>query len=394
MLLVLAVSIITLSTSTDTTKLEFWAAVGAVAGVVLFIRGFIMLREKRIIMNTPSSKIRSAAIGLVEVSGSARGPQTIPAGITGEACYYYRAIAWQLRQSGKNESWKKVADESLFVPFFVDDSTGRLLVDPQGAELDIHRNFKDEFGGSFFRSGGLMPADVNGFLVRNGLTLSERTRLEEYCIKPDYPLFVLGTLSQTSGSLQWAAGLHAPANRASLASRVSLFGPGGTAALQSLGLLPGLRVEASTSVGLATGISAVSVANRLSTPVAKASPAKSSWSTVSMDENPVMKSAPSPSDAALRSVASGSVASSVATADPDSQPTSTVDPQPSETDGFDLHPPVFLGKGTNGDPFMISSRSQREVVQSMAWKSTLCIWGGPILTLACLYFLALSFGWT
>ena len=394
MLFALLASANSISVSTDTGKLEFWAAVGAVAGVVLFIRGFIMLREKRIIMNTPSSKIRSAAIGLVEVSGSARGPQTIPAGITGEPCYYYRAIAWQLRQSGKNESWKKVADESLFVPFFVDDSTGRLLVDPQGAELDIHRDFKDEFGGSFFRSNNLMPADVNGFLVRNGLTLSERTRLEEYCIKPDYPLFVLGTLSQTSGGLQWAAGLHAPANRASLASRVSLFGPGGTSALQSLGLLPGLRVEASTSAGLATGISAVSVANRLSTPVAKASPAKSSWSTVSMDENPVMKSAPSPSDAELRSVALGGVASSVATADPDAQPTSTVDPRPSETAGFDLNPPVFLGKGSNGDPFMISSRSQREVVQSMAWKSTLCIWGGPILTLACLYFLALSFGWT
>jgi hypothetical protein len=43
---------------------------------------------------------------------------------------------------------------------------------------------------------------------------------------------------------------------------------------------------------------------------------------------------------------------------------------------------------------MISWHSQREVVQSLAWKSALCIWGGPALTLACVYFLILSLGWT
>jgi hypothetical protein len=385
----------TLTVSTDTGKLEFWAAVGAVAGVVLFIRGFMMLREKRIIMNTPSSKIRSAAMGLVEVSGAARGPQTIPAGITGEPCYYYRAIAWQLRQNGKNESWKKVADESLFVPFFVDDSTGRLLVDPQGAELDVHCNFKDEIGSSFFRTNELMPADVNGFLVRNGLTLSERTRLEEYCIKPEYPLFVLGTLSQTSGNPQWTAGLHMPANRASFASRVSFFGPTGTEAFRSLGLLPGLKVEASTSGGASAQIAAIAVANRMSTLTAKASPpqAKSSWSSISMDEHVGAK--PTAASAApAQSVTSPSALTQVAIAEPDPRPADAGASQPSNVNGFDLHPPVFLGKGANHDPFMISSRSQREIVQSMAWKSTLCIWGGPILTLACLYFLALTLGWT
>ncbi len=384
----------TLTVSTDTGKLEFWAAVGAAAGVVLFIRGFMMLREKRIIMNTPSSKIRSAAMGLVEVSGMARGPQTIPAGITGEPCYYYRAIAWQLRQNGKNESWKKVADESLYVPFFVDDSTGRLLVDPQGAELDVHCNFKDEIGSSFFRTNELMPADVNGFLVRNGLTLSERTRLEEYCLKPEYPLFVLGTLGQTSGNPQWTAGPHMPANRASLASRVSFFGPTGTDAFRSLGLLPGLKVEASTSGGISAQIAAVAVANRISTPAAKAPQAKSSWSSISMDEHFGSKSPTAPAASPQQPATSPSALAHVALAEPDPQPADIAVSQPSDVNGFDLHPPVFLGKGENHDPFMISSRSQREIVQSMAWKSTLCIWGGPILTLACLYFLALTLGRT
>ena len=71
------------------------ALLGAYSGIYLFRRGFLMLQHKRLIRNTPFSKIRSASMGLVEVSGMARGPQTIRAGITGEPCYYYRARAWQ-----------------------------------------------------------------------------------------------------------------------------------------------------------------------------------------------------------------------------------------------------------------------------------------------------------
>src|SRR5579864_2048799 len=146
-------------------KLQFWAAVGAIAGIFLFVRGFNMLRCKRLILNTPSSKIRSASMGLVEISGTAKGPQTVPAGITGDACYYYRAMAWQLKYSGRNREWKKVADESLYVSFFIEDATGDALVDPQGAELDIHCNFKDELGSSFSGS-GMMPENASRFVLR------------------------------------------------------------------------------------------------------------------------------------------------------------------------------------------------------------------------------------
>ena len=58
------------------------ALLGAYSGVYLFRRGFLMLQHKRLIQNTPFSKIRSASMGLVEVSGMPKGPQTIHAGIT------------------------------------------------------------------------------------------------------------------------------------------------------------------------------------------------------------------------------------------------------------------------------------------------------------------------
>jgi hypothetical protein len=52
---------------------------------------------------------------------------------------------------------------------------------------------------------------------------------------------------------------------------------------------------------------------------------------------------------------------------------------------FDPHPPVVLMKGKNNPTFLISWRSQREIARSLGWKCTLMIWGGPALSLLCLY---------
>jgi hypothetical protein len=62
-------------------------------------------------------------------------------------------------------------------------------------------------------------------------------------------------------------------------------------------------------------------------------------------------------------------------------------------DEFAVHANSAIGKGERNEPFTISWRSQREVVESLAWKSTACIWGGPLLAVVCLYFLMIYFGW-
>ena len=60
---------------------------------------------------------------------------------------------------------------------------------------------------------------------------------------------------------------------------------------------------------------------------------------------------------------------------------------------FDLHPHTVLMKGTHNPAFFISWQSQRTIFQSLRWKSALMIWGGPALTLACVYMLAGQYGW-
>jgi hypothetical protein len=372
------------SQHTDVAKLQFWAAVGAIAGVFLFLRGFSMLRCKRLIMNTPSSKIHSASMGLVEISGTAKGPQTVPAGITGEACYYYRAMAWQLKYSGRNREWKKVADESLYVPFFVEDATGDALVDPQGAELDIHCDFKDELGGSPFGS-GIMPENCSRFVLRHGLLTSEKIRVEEYCIKPGDPLFVLGTLGQNTAAARWTPIPHVAVLGSSFKSRMNFFGPTGSSMFRALGWASGLQVP-------------LDVSANVTAPAAATQPASStagSWSSVSLEEEAMHAMAGASSREATSSVAPSGLhaASAPASVKTETAPPET-DPNAQSATQFNMNPTVAIGKGTNHEFFMISWHSQREVVQSLAWKSALCIWGGPALTLASVYFLILSLGWT
>ena len=49
--------------------LFFWSVVGFGGGIFLFFKGLIWLKQKRLIENLPTSKIRSLAMGLVEIFG-------------------------------------------------------------------------------------------------------------------------------------------------------------------------------------------------------------------------------------------------------------------------------------------------------------------------------------
>jgi hypothetical protein len=407
MVLGLGISALVFSSSSGASNLDFWAALGALLGVALFINGFTLLRYKRIILNTPFSKIRSASMGLVEVSGSAVGPHTIPAGITGDPCFYYQATAWKLEQDGKNQTWKRVADETLYVPFFVEDPTGRLLIDPQGAQLDVHRNFKDQISTSFFSTQEMIPPHVAQYLLRTGLSGQQGIRLEEYCIKPEYPLFILGTLGRNSEPPQWTPQPHVfalpPRGSISFNWGFTSASPRGSKPFNALGPLAGVQAEAPGVPPSPSRVPSLSQNPAIAAPLPTASPAPASavWSTVSLDENSVAAahtivapkkppaSAPAPVRTPLATQSAVAVAEPIVA--PQSQDAAPAPGTPAAA--FDTNPAVAIGKGTDRAPFTISSRSQREVVQSLAWKSALYIWGGPIVTLACLYFLADTFGW-
>jgi len=59
--------------------LTILSSVAIAGGLYFFFVGFQLLARKRLLLTTPASKIRSAALGLVEVTGAAAGPYNIRA---------------------------------------------------------------------------------------------------------------------------------------------------------------------------------------------------------------------------------------------------------------------------------------------------------------------------
>ncbi len=105
----------------------------AVLAVPLLWGGFHFLRLKRHIENTPTSKVRSVAMGLVEVHGRTKRLYALVAPMTQSACAWYRLRKYR---KDNNKSWKLVKEvNSNHVPFQVDDGTGRVIVDPAGASI-------------------------------------------------------------------------------------------------------------------------------------------------------------------------------------------------------------------------------------------------------------------
>jgi hypothetical protein len=160
---------------------------GVIAGLFLFFRGFRLLQRKRWIEDTPVSKIAGAAIGPVKVAGKAAGPYTLLSPLSEVDCYYYRAVGWN-GQDAKTNGLSGRASETLFSPLFVEDETGRLLIDPRGAQLELPAMYDGRI------SGGSMTEGERGFLQRHGLSISGATTVSEYVIQPGDSLLVLGTL--------------------------------------------------------------------------------------------------------------------------------------------------------------------------------------------------------
>lgn len=368
--------------SSDDNDWVLWATVGAAVGVYFFYRGFRLLARRRLILNTPTSKIRSASIGLVEVTGLAIGPYTVPAPITGVPCYYYRTTAWQLKQSGKNKEWEKVAEESLHLPFYLDDNTGRLLIDPQGAELDIHCDFREEFSDSLFSTRPDVPPNVAGFLARHGVSADKRTKVEERCIKPKNALFILGTLAENPG-LEVSPLARTSASEIRINSmRIEMPGRLSNKLSDMLESIPGATSSQTVVVttvkdGGQPETFQYSSDGKPSTALDMTQQAKiAAAMTKAGITNPVAWAA--------AGISYPGVSVSPANAGPAGAATA---------EGFDLKPKTVLMKGTYNPAFFISWRSQREVLQSLGWKATLMIWGGPALTLFCVYLLAAHYGW-
>jgi hypothetical protein len=166
-------------------------------GFWFFLRGFKLLRIERQIRNTPLSKVRSMAMGMVELFGLAHAAQKIVDPIYSLPCVFFKIKVEERRGSGKHAKWVTLfnADTSV-VPFFLEDSTGRALVIPGGADLQRPPTIKCHTG--FWSNND--DAFVGQFISKVGGGSAAMVRLEAYILREGDPVFLLGYTAPVSNS--------------------------------------------------------------------------------------------------------------------------------------------------------------------------------------------------
>jgi hypothetical protein len=122
------------------------------------------------------------------------GKKILKSPFSNSDCVYYKYDVEEYRSSGKSSHWVTISKGQKGVPFYLKDSTGKVLVDAKGARVDIPKD--NEFKSGFRND---PPAIVKKFLESNNLKYTSllRTnktmRYREYFIAPKDKLYIMGT---------------------------------------------------------------------------------------------------------------------------------------------------------------------------------------------------------
>ncbi len=177
-------------------------------GIFLFIISISMILNgvnkyltMRKIENTPTSKIRSVALGLTEIYGKPKSIEKTYSPVSKEECVYYR-IDVDYYRSGKHGGWRHLFDVTFNDNFYLEDDTGKIIVNPKDSVLEIEhdnryighlkkgfmRNEIDEKALNYLNN-------VNSELRKKVNSHNhQQIRIIEYLIKKEDSLYILGSV--------------------------------------------------------------------------------------------------------------------------------------------------------------------------------------------------------
>lgn len=126
-----------------------FSALAALGGPWLFHKGFRALRVQQLIRNTPTARVRSMAMGIVEVNGTIVNRSRVTAPFSGRPCAWWEIdIQTQSTRSRSGQrTWHTVHHDASGHPFFLRDETGVALVYPQGADCRVPYDVSEDTRG-------------------------------------------------------------------------------------------------------------------------------------------------------------------------------------------------------------------------------------------------------
>jgi len=158
------------------------------AGPPLFWRCFRDLRTRRLIQNTPTVRIQSMAMGLVEINGLVVAHSALSAPFSGRPCAYWELDIDTMGPAGLE--WTIIHRNASGHPFYVRDDSGVAIVYPQRSECKV-RGIQEECAGT-------LPDCYAEYMKIHGLKLRHLLRLSplqfrERILEEDQCVYVLGT---------------------------------------------------------------------------------------------------------------------------------------------------------------------------------------------------------
>ncbi len=178
-------------------ELLFGQGLSAVLILACIAGLFYCLKRARLIEDTPTSRIRSAAQGYVELVGPVIGgeDQTLTAPLSGTPCVWYRYKVERHRDAEKNSHWETVRQGTSREWFQINDATDTCLIDPEGAEI-LTEHQRTWYGDSERPTRG---ATSPLLAMRPG---DKRYRYSEAFIYPHDVIFALGEFRTVGGGRQ------------------------------------------------------------------------------------------------------------------------------------------------------------------------------------------------
>jgi hypothetical protein len=164
----------------------------------LIYQGFDEYRASRLIQDTATEKVRSVAAGRTELTGTADPDETVfHRPFTDGECVYAHYRIREHHESGSDGSdWRTVDSDTWIAPFFLDDGTGRIRVEP---ERSTTFEISDEHSTTVtVEEDHSPPPDVREFLeeVSSAGPADDKRRYVEEVIPPGEEVYVLGGAEQ------------------------------------------------------------------------------------------------------------------------------------------------------------------------------------------------------
>ncbi len=134
-------------------------------------------------------------MGLVEIYGAVLPDKKVyKSPFTNKDCVYYHYLVQEYKNQGKHSSWVTVNAGSQSLPFYLQDNTGKVLIDPAFADINVPLDYEGTSG-----IGKEPSITIKNFLGSKGLrhegffSINKRMRYREYFIAPGDKLYILGT---------------------------------------------------------------------------------------------------------------------------------------------------------------------------------------------------------